>query len=213
MIAKKLHVKEGMTLYTINVPSDFKEQFSNYSNITISPKAKQYDQIHWFVKHKAQMEKDLIKVMNLLNKGITCWCYYPKASSKIQTDLTRDKGWDALLEKEIQWLSLISYNETWSAFAFRLKTTANNNKIEKIHVREIFNYVDPIKKTITLPDDFKAMLKVNPIESDFFNKLSFSNRKEYVEWIVTAKRTATRNNRLMESIDRLGKKFKNPANR
>lgn len=213
MIANKLRVKDGMTIYTINAPINFEEQFSNLTNLTISTRAKKFDQIHWFVNNKAQMEKDVNKVINLLNKASICWCYYPKASSKIQTDLSRDKGWETLLAKEIQWLSLISFNETWSAFSFRLKTKADNKKNEKIQEREIFKYVDPIKKTIILPDDFKAILKNHPVESDFFNQLSFSNRKEYIEWVVTAKRTETRNNRLKESIERLGKKWKNPANR
>ncbi len=212
MIAQKLRVKDGMTLYTINAPLCFAELFSDISVLNISPKAKKFEQIHWFVNNKAQMEKNLNKVMNLLNKDVICWCYYPKATSKMQTDLSRDKGWNTLLAKEIQWLSLISFNDTWSAFSFRVKTEEYNKTDIKVKEREIFNYVDPIKKTIILPEDFKTLLKNNPLESDFFNQLSFSNRKEYVEWIVTAKRTETRNNRLKESIKRLSCKWKNPAN-
>jgi hypothetical protein len=31
----------------------------------------------------------------------------------MQTDLTRDKGWDALMRhKELQWISLISFDAT-----------------------------------------------------------------------------------------------------
>ena len=42
-----------------------------------------------------------------------------KAISKIQTDLTRDKGWDEVKELGLKWVNLVSVNDTWSAFALR----------------------------------------------------------------------------------------------
>jgi hypothetical protein len=33
--------------------------------------------------------------------------------------LTRDQGWDALREADLMWLSLVSIDETWSAFSLR----------------------------------------------------------------------------------------------
>lgn len=39
--------------------------------------------------------------------------------SKIQTDLTRDKGWEVLQGLDLKWVTLISVNDTWSAFSLR----------------------------------------------------------------------------------------------
>src|SRR5829696_2283740 len=65
-IAQKLKVKEGFTLLTIHAPAEFKNDLSNVSNsITISDKTKTYDQIHWFVKNKAQMEGEVSMVIDL----------------------------------------------------------------------------------------------------------------------------------------------------
>jgi hypothetical protein len=36
-----------------------------------------------------------------------------------QSDLTRDKGWGILKELDLEWITLISVNESWSAFALR----------------------------------------------------------------------------------------------
>ena len=47
------------------------------------------------------------------------WISFPKGTSKIQTHLTRDKDWDALRQTDLKWITLISVNETWSAFALR----------------------------------------------------------------------------------------------
>jgi uncharacterized protein YdeI (YjbR/CyaY-like superfamily) len=63
-----------------------------------------------------------------------------------------------------------------------------------------------------VPDDLEALLKTNKRQFDFFNTLSFTNKKEYIEWIVTAKREETRNDRLKRTIERLGKQWKNPGN-
>jgi hypothetical protein len=45
------------------------------------------------------------------------WISFPKGSSKIQTDLTRDKGWDSV--RDLKWVTLVSVDETWSAFSLR----------------------------------------------------------------------------------------------
>ena len=214
-IAQKLKIKEGYSLLTINTPSDFKKDLESLpSNVTISDKAKDYDQVHWFVKDKGQMERQVKQVVSLLKDDVVCWIYYPKGTSKIQTDLTRDKGWDALLKHDhLQWISLISFNDTWSAFGMRLKTEADKKKQGKPKERPIFDYIDAAKKIVRLPDDFSKLLDKSKKEAAFFNTLSFTNKKEYVEWIVTAKREDTRNTRVKESVERLAKGWKNPANR
>src|SRR5215211_2616532 len=110
-IAQKLKIKEGYSILTINAPADFKKNLGNLPlTVSISDKAKNFDQVHWFVKDKATMEKDLKKVLSLLKDDVVFWIYYPKGSSKIQTDLTRDKGWDKLMKNDLQWLSLISFD-------------------------------------------------------------------------------------------------------
>jgi hypothetical protein len=181
--------------------------------VKISNTGQEFEQIHWFVENKAQMEKELDKVLKLVHGDILCWIYYPKGSSKMQTDLTRDKGWDKLLlHKELQWISLISFDDTWSTFAFRLKTETDLKKEAKPRERAVFEYVDPTTKTVRLPDDLNAALNKNKKALAYFNSLSFTNKKEYIEWVVTAKRQETREERIKGTIERLGKEWKNPRN-
>jgi len=212
-LSQKLKIKEGYTLRTINAPDNFVQTLSPLpAGVKISDDAKNYDQLHWFVKNKAQMEKELNSVLKLIKDNVICWIYYPKGTSKIQTDLTRDKGWDSLLKHDYQWLSLISFDDTWSAFAFRMKSETDKKKKAKPKEREIFNYIDAQKKIVTLPDDLAFVLKKNKKANAFFQTLSFTNKKEYVEWIVTAKREETRNERIKGTIERLEKGWKNPRN-
>jgi len=212
--ASKLRIKEGFTLLTINAPPDFEDNLGSLpAGIAISTTAKKFDQIHWFVLNKVQLEKNLPRVLKLVRDDILLWIYYPKGSSGIQTDLTRDKGWDALLShKELGWINLISFNDTWSAFASRLKTHEEKEMVSKSSERPIFKYVDPKAKSVRLPDDLADELRKNRKQEEFFNSLSFTNRKEYIEWIVTAKRDETRKERLKGTIERLKRGWKNPRN-
>ncbi len=214
-MAQKLRIKEGITLLTINAPVDFTNHLGDLpAGITISPKAKDYQQIHWFVKDKQQVEKEVDKVLALLKPDIICWIYYPKGTSKIQTDLTRDKGWENLLKhKELQWLVLVSFDDTWSAFSMRLQSEGDKKKeVKPTAERPIFDYIDATNKTIRLPEDLEKALKSSKKATAFFESISFTNKKEYVEWIVTAKHEETRKERITGTIERLEKGWKNPRN-
>ena len=212
--AQKLKIKENFILLTINAPADFKKDIGELpKGVKISADSKNYNQVHWFVMNKAQMDKELTKVLKLIKDEVTLWIYYPKGTSKLQADLTRDKGWDNLLKHdELGWISLISFDDTWSTFGARLKTEADKKREEKPRERPIFDYVDPKTKSVRLPDDLAIALKKNKNQEDFFNTLSFTNKKEYVEWIITAKREETRTERVKGTMERLARQWKNPRN-
>jgi len=211
--SQKLRIKEGNRILVINAPAGYEKSLGLPDGAKVFDSGKAFDQVHWFVKDKAQMEKELRQVLPLIKDNIICWIFYPKGTSKIQTDLTRDQGWDKLLKHDMQWISLVSFDDTWSAFGMRQKNEADKKKEAKPKKRPVFDYVDPKTKTVKLPDDFAAALKKAKKQEAFFNTLSFTNKKEYIEWIVSAKREETRNERVKASVERLGKEWKNPANR
>lgn len=214
-IAQKLKIKVGDALLTIHTPSSFKKDLGPIpEGVKISSSVKNYQQVHWFVTSKLQVEKETKKILSLVKDNVICWIYFPKGSSGIQTDLTRDKGWDSLLahSDKLTWLSLVSFNDTWSAFAFRLSTNIDQKKKITPADRPILPYIDPATKTVRLPEDLLQAFKKYKKEETYFNSLAYSHRKEYVEWIVTAKQEATRNKRIEGTIERLQKSWKNPRN-
>ncbi len=214
-ICQKLRIKEGYSLLTINAPAAFVADLKPIpTGVQTGKSLKKFNQIHWFVETRAQLEKELDRVLPLIGEEITCWIYYPKGSSGIQTDLTRDKGWEQLLKKgkHLVWISLISLNDTWSTFGLRLATTADVKKKPATTEREIFNWVNPTTKSVKLPDDVKKAFVQHKKEAAFFEQLSFTNKKEYLEWIVTAKQSATREERIKGTITRLSNQWKNPRN-
>ncbi len=56
---------------------------------------------------------------------------------------------------------------------------------------------------IPIPDDFLLELNKVPIAMSNFQQMSPSQRKEYINWIVEAKREATRNSRIEKALSQL----------
>ena len=209
--ANKLKIREGNRLLVINAPADFKKSMGPLPpGVKVKASGAHFDQVHWFVKNKAEMDKGLKKVMSMISRDVICWIYFPKGSSGIQTDLTRDTGWEALMKQDKQWINLISFDDTWSAFGIREKTVRDRKKESKPKERPIFQYADSGTKTIILPDDLNAAFKKNKKAETFFNSLAFSNKREYLEWVITAKRSETREKRVLAGMEMLEKGFKNP---
>lgn len=69
---------------------------------------------------------------------------------------------------------------------------------------------DEEPRTVAIPQDFQDLLGKNPVAKEFFDSLSYTNRKEYVQWITGAKKDETREKRLRESIQKLADKKKSP---
>jgi hypothetical protein len=78
-----------------------------------------HDWILFFAPDRAALERELSAAEAALESPGTLWIGYFKGTSKRQTDLTRDVGWDSLRETNLMWLTLISIDETWSAFSLR----------------------------------------------------------------------------------------------
>jgi len=59
--------------------------------------------------------------------------------------------------------------------------------------------------------DIHRLLQHNPPASRFYEQLSYSSKKEYVLWILTAKQEKTRADRLARMAEKLTAGKKNPA--
>jgi hypothetical protein len=71
--------------------------------------------------------------------------------------------------------------------------------------------LDTEERTIDVPDDLlKAFNKTKKAQT-LFETLSFTNKKEYVNWITSAKKTETREKRIQETIEKLINGRKNPS--
>ena len=117
-LAKKMKLTSGLKASVINAPENYMEALRHDAAISPTLNGK-FDWIQIFVRSQAELEALAPKVAKALKPESMLWISFPKGTSKIQTDLTRDKGWDALRDLDLKWITLISVNETWSAFSLR----------------------------------------------------------------------------------------------
>ena len=119
-LAKKLKLAAGMRAAIVGAPSGYLDRLGPPEGIAISQELDgRFDWIQVFVRTSAELA-GLVKALKAaIEPDGRIWISYPKGSSKIQTDLTRDKGWQPLDGSDLMWLSLVSVDETWSAFGLR----------------------------------------------------------------------------------------------
>jgi uncharacterized protein YdeI (YjbR/CyaY-like superfamily) len=61
------------------------------------------------------------------------------------------------------------------------------------------------KKALSVPADLRAAISRNKTAAEAFRNFSYSHRKEYVKWVLEAKRPETRARRIAETVERLSK--------
>jgi hypothetical protein len=73
---------------------------------------------------------------------------------------------------------------------------------------EIVLEEDTEPREVAVPEDVRQALESTPEADEFFKQLSYSHRKEYVQWIEAAKRDRTRQERIERMLGSLkqGKK-------
>lgn len=118
ILAKKMKLKPGARAAIINAPQSYIEEFKHDSEISQTLSGT-FDWLQIFVQNKTELDKLAPKAAKALKPDSILWISFPKGTSKIQTDLTRDKGWENIQSLNLKWTNLISVNETWSAFSLR----------------------------------------------------------------------------------------------
>ncbi|MFN8434644.1 MAG: hypothetical protein U0V18_11520 [Anaerolineales bacterium] len=120
-LARKMKLQDGQLAVVLNAPEGALQDLEPLPfGVILSENGRiPADWILIFVKNQAELEKVLPKALKLFQPETLLWIAYPKKTSKIKTDFTRDTGWSFLQDKDLRWVTLVSFNEDWSAFAMR----------------------------------------------------------------------------------------------
>lgn len=172
-----------------------------------------FDGVQLFVKDSHELADSLKVVMPLLKPGSVFWIIYPKKSSGIKSDLEMMKSWDELDKYNYGGVAAAAIDETWTAIRFKPKelTKASDTCNDEIKQNEYSAWIDVDNKIVRLPDEIKSVLQKSSLALANYEKLSYSNRKEYVLWILTAKQEKTKEERLIKMVEKLGAGKKNPS--
>ncbi|MGB3786529.1 MAG: YdeI/OmpD-associated family protein [Phormidesmis sp.] len=74
----------------------------------------------------------------------------------------------------------------------------------------LWTFLDDVE-ALQIPDDLAAALEANAIAQQNFEKFSPSAKKEILQWIMMAKRSQTRKQRIQKTVERAAGNEKVPA--
>lgn len=130
-LLSKLKYRPGCNVLVLNAPDDYLKNLEGMAFETnISNISGEADLIHIFAYTKADVDRLVPKALKHLKYDGLLWMSYPKGTSKLKSDVNRDKGWDTLLAAGLQGIALIAIDETWAAMRFRPTEKIKSSKKE-----------------------------------------------------------------------------------
>ena len=120
-VFEKLQLADEKNLLIQGLPSSIEKQFNKLSfakNMTPLLKSRKIDFALVFAVSENQLNGILKDVMPSLKEGSKFWVAYPKTTSKIVTDLNRDRSWNRLTNDGYESIERIELDHVWSAMRF-----------------------------------------------------------------------------------------------
>jgi hypothetical protein len=212
-LLKKLQIKSGFKVKVLNAPENFQVIFGEIPSIVQLSfhDVQEFDSLLIFATNLAALKAALNS--EKIDSNTVCWIIYPKAKTKLACDLNLMQNWEELKSFQLTPCASAAINETWTALRIKQENAVIRSGIgnAEISKNNYGDYINVVNKIITLPTDFSTALGRHSTAMDFFQQLSYSNRKEYVLWILTAKQEKTRIERIHKSIEKLLAQKKNPS--
>jgi len=214
-LSQKLRIKPNKHWLLFNAPGNYLstiEPLPDGVKISYEPEG-YFDGIQLFIKNSEELASTLKIIIPILKDDTIFWITYPKKTSGIKTDLEMMGSWDEPAKYGLRIVTSVSVNETWTALRFKpaALTKLSGSRNDNIRKNEYSDYIDVDNKQINLPADIAEALQQNLQAMAFYEGLSYSNKKEYMLWILTAKQEKTREDRLIKLVEKLLAGKKNPA--
>lgn len=215
MLSKKLLIRTGQRLLLVNAPANYSELLEPLPfDVKISTAAEgSFDLVQLFVMNSLELQRDLQWLQAHLRPETILWITYPKKSSGITSDLEMMQSWDETTKYGLSGVAAVSINETWTSLRFRPTTQVKRSEVcnTAIENNALGQYIDIKNRTVTLPPDLQSAMQAQPASINFFETLSYTNKKEYVSWVLTAKQEKTKADRIQKAVEKLLTAKKNPS--
>lgn len=120
-LSKKLGFKPNAKALILNAPDGYLDKLGalpDGAEVSTQVNGK-FDVVQLFVNNKAEVDQFAAQAISALKPGGMLWFTYPKISSKVKTDITRDKGWDTPTQAGYTTVAAISIDDKWSGLRFR----------------------------------------------------------------------------------------------
>ncbi|HZC43657.1 MAG TPA: hypothetical protein VE195_05745 [Acidobacteriaceae bacterium] len=120
-LVKKLGIKAGMRALVMAAPDGYLDRLTPLpERVPIATKpAGNYEFIQCFARRMADIEKTVSGLLQRAAPGAVFWITYPKRTSGIDSDLSRDILAAAMTAKGWRPVSIVALDDVWSALRFR----------------------------------------------------------------------------------------------
>ncbi len=120
-LARKLLLKPGLRAVILNAPEGYRERLDPLpEGVEVAEKPTgRFDFVQLFVKDSKELKRLASKAIRARKPDGLLWICYPKRSSGVETDLTRDVLWELVQDTGLVGVSLVSIDDVWSAMRFR----------------------------------------------------------------------------------------------
>ena len=115
-LAKKLGIKEGFTVYTVNAPQNFATLIDPLPpDVTVTEAGvKDVDLIHLFTNGREELQKTLSECRRLIKQDGSIWVSWYKKAAKLPTEITEDSIREAAFPLGLVDVKVCAVDEKWS---------------------------------------------------------------------------------------------------
>jgi hypothetical protein len=200
--AEKMQMKPNHRVLTPNAPRFYAMLVGGLPEGAQVVKSGDADLVHLFVKDRAELGRHLAATLASVGADTLLWISFPKQTSGLATDITRDQGWEPLHEAGWEAVTIVSIDDTWSALRFK-RRAAIRARAARTSSPEPAPTPAPAAEQVVVPADFAQALAAAPQARARFDAMPISHRREYVVAIEEAKRPETRMRRIEAMVEKI----------
>lgn len=119
-LLKKLRMQPGRRVLILNAPSGYPDELGPLpEGVELAQEPEGIvDLLQVFARDLAELERLAPVAASAVKDDGLFWVSYPKKSSKVESDLSRDAVWRAVANTGPRLLTQIAVNDVWSALRF-----------------------------------------------------------------------------------------------
>lgn len=120
-LAQRLGVQAGDRLLVLNAPERYLRLLDAPSDlhIDLGPiEGAVYDHVHLFTLDRGTVDREIPRTLAAVGPSTRLWVCFPQRGGTIITDLTADKGWDALVDAGWRSTAQVPIDSDWAALRF-----------------------------------------------------------------------------------------------
>jgi hypothetical protein len=164
-LLKKLQYKAGMSVIVLNSPAGFLDSLELPPESAPDREIRgQYEFVQLFAENSQVLNRWAQRTIEAVKPEGLLWICYPKMTSGMKTDLTRDRGWQVLADAGLRGIRQVSIDQIWSAVRFKPASDSTGEQALQAQYSGRKAHLEPIKdllveKARTLGDDVQVHIR------------------------------------------------------